>query len=474
MSYAIGIDLGTTSLSALILNLADGGIVVQRTLPHGALSSPSAGRAELDLGRVLALLAAAVQEMLAANPGCAQEVRCIGVTGQQHGLALLDGLGRPVAPAITWQDQRGEELMPESDESYVRRLIALAGGPPAFERMGCLPATGYLGVTLFWLAQHQALDAGVAQVGLIPDAAVTYLTGHAVATDPTNGGSSGLLDIHARDWDWEIMDRLRLPRGLFPLIAEAGSPAGTLRADLARRWGLPNEIPVGVALGDNQASFLGSVRRPAESVLVNIGTGGQVSAWVPEPARLDDFDTRCFPGGGYLLVGATLYGGATYAAWRGFLRDVGVAFFGATGQEELYDRMTELAGAVASGAEGVRCNPLFAGTRADPAARGGFAGLTTATLTPAHLTRALLEGMADGYHALYARMRPIIGERALLVGSGNALARNPLLARLVSERFGRPMHLAPAAEAAALGAALTAAVGCGALPGFEAAARLLG
>jgi sedoheptulokinase len=475
MRYAIGIDLGTTTLSVLALDLDSGNIPVQRTVFHDAGTSVprTQRRAELSLERALPLLADILDDLLVQGAIAARDVCCIGVTGQQHGLALLDATGRPVAPAITWQDQRGEELYRGHSETYVQRLIALAGGRAAFEPMGCLPATGYLGTTLFWLSQNQALPPEAACACFIPDAVVAYLTGHLPPTDPTDGGSSGLMNIQARDWDWDVILRLGLPRGLFPPIAESGSVVGMLRADLARRWRVPTDTPVGVALGDNQASFVGSVRQPADGVLVNIGTGGQVSAWTPTLARLPDCDTRCFPGGGYLLVGAALFGGTTYAVLRDFYRAVGMAFFGASGQEELYDRMTELASAVPPDAEGVRCQPLFAGTRADPLVRAAFSGLSASTLTPAHLTRALLEGMAEGFYALYDEMRPITGERAHLIGSGNAILRNPLLRQLLSERFGRPMQVAPSIETAAVGAALVAAIGCGSLSGWQVAASLL-
>jgi len=129
---------------------------------------------------------------------------------------------------------------------------------------------------------------------------------------------------------------------------------------------------------------------------------------------------------------------------------------------------------VSPGADGLRCSPLFTGTRTDPTLRGSFTGITPENLTPGHLTRALLEGMAEGFYAFYEQMRPLLGSRTQLIGSGNGLRRNPLLAQILAERFGMPLHIPALEEEAAVGAALLAAVGTGEYADLEKATRMLG
>ncbi|MFH1085507.1 MAG: FGGY family carbohydrate kinase, partial [Chloroflexota bacterium] len=446
-------------------------VVVSRTVAHGSdvttLADRQRGRAEVDVERLCAVAIAALGELVAEGrrrtaAGDGLEVACIGVTGQQHGVALLGEDGRALGPAITWQDQRGAEPAPGGDGSVVDHLVRAAGGAEAFARMGCQPATGYLGVSLCWLKLLQRLPPPGSVACFIPDVLAARLADCAPVVDATNGGSSALFDIVAGDWDWGLIRRLGLPPALFPPVRASGAPLGGLSRALAERVGLAPGTPVAVAVGDNQASFIGSVPRPAECLLVNVGTGAQVSAWVESYGREAELDTRAYPGGGYLLAGAGLFGGTSYALLQGLFWAVGQEMFGAADDTPLYARMTALAAATPPGADGLRWSPHFSGTRADPGQRGVLSGLSAANLTPGHLARALLEGVAEALWALCARMQPRVGARPWLVGAGNALRQNAVLQEAVAARFGQPLHLAPQVEEAALGAALMAAAGVGA------------
>ncbi|MBI2939645.1 MAG: hypothetical protein HYY04_04335 [Chloroflexi bacterium] len=291
------------------------------------------------------------------------------------------------------------------------------------------------------------------------------------AADPTNAASSGLFDVQAGTWDRELVRRLGLLERLLPTVAPSGARAGVLQGDVARSIGLRGGTPVFVALGDNQASVLGSVREYEHTLIVNIGTGGQISARLEDCAFVPGLDTRPFPGGRYLLVGAGLTGGRSYAWLRDLFRAIGVAFFGARGDEDLYDAMTALAAAVPPGADGLCCEPLFTGSRRDPSRRGAFAGVGVANATPGHLARAVLEGMVEQFHQFFTSMAPVIGETRQLVGAGNGIRRNPVLAQILSRRFSLPLHRPVTTEQAATGAAMVAAVGCGTIGSLREAAR---
>ncbi|MCC7352129.1 MAG: hypothetical protein IT330_00125 [Anaerolineae bacterium] len=477
MALYIGLDAGTTTLSTVVLDAESGLLLARRTVIHTASATTpgekASGRAELDLNGLRSLMVKVLADVTSQIASRASEIGGIGVTGQMHGVAFLQPDAPPVRPAITWEDRRADERLPGSHETYLERFISLAGGPEAFARTGCLPATGYLGPTLFWLRHHDRLPPPPARVCFIPDAVVSFLTGLPPCTDPTDGGSSGIFDIVARAWDWPLIARLGLPEEIFPAVREPGERAGSLLAAIAAQTGLPPETPVFVALGDNQASFLGSVHEPVQALSLTVGTGSQVSALVGKFQRLPGLDTRYFPGGRYLLVGAGLFGGRSYAYLRDFFRQVGATFFGGRGDEELYDEMTRLAAQVSPGCEGLRCTPTFTGTRLDPALRASFTGLAPRNFTPGHLTRALLEGMAEGFHQFHEQMQPLAGPRTHLVGSGNGLRRNRLLAEMVGQRFGLPLYFPALEEEAATGAALTAAVGAGEVAGWDAAAALL-
>jgi len=235
---------------------------------------------------------------------------------------------------------------------------------------------------------------------------------------------------------------------------------------------LPAGLPVCVGIGDNQASFLGSVAEPADAVLINVGTGGQISVWVDEFHYDPALETRPFPGRGYLLVSAGLVGGRSYAVLEQFLHVVGRKFFGAVGNESLFAEMNRLAGAIPAGAHGLRCEPFFTGTRRQPDLRASWTGVTVENFTPGHMARALLEGMARAFHSSYQEIARASGQsRRRLVGAGNGLRENPLLARVLADEFGMPLATPAHREEAAFGAALAAGVGLGVFADFREAAR---
>ena len=477
MALLLGIDIGTTTCSAVAIDAPSGQIVAGASLPNRAAIAPPAndpGRHELDLvalGDLAVELLARAAQSLGRR---ASEIQGIGVTGQQHGLALLGPRNEPLGHAITWQDRRVEQLCSDCQETCLQRMIAQAGGPGAFSSCGCLPRVGYMGPTLYWLRQQGHL-ASNARACFIPDAVVTFLSDEPPCCDATNGGGSGIFDITRDDWHWEIVERLGLPAAILPPVRPSGQPIGGLLPDTAARTNVPAWTPVCVALGDNQASFVGSVADPQQSVLINVGTGSQLSAMVKRYVRLDDpeVETRSLPAGGYLLVYAGLFGGRSYAYLREFYRAVGVTLFGAAGDTELYDAMNAAASQVPAGSDGLVCTPTFTGTRADPSQRASFCGLSPANFFPGHLTRALLEGMANGFHTFYQRMLPHIGERQELVGTGNGIRKNRLCAQILAQRFEKPLRIPEHIEAGAVGAALLAGVRLGILPDMAAIGHLL-
>ena len=459
MPLYAGLDVGTTTLSAVILDAETGQPRATCTIPNSAGMRPGTtalGRAELNLNLLRTLAVRALAEAVARTGDSRHEIRGLGVTGQQHGVAFLAGDGEPLRPAITWQDRRVEEPVAQGGESYLHQFLGRAGGTDAFTRMGCVPAAGFMGPTLYWLKHHDQLPGPPATACFIPDAIVSFLSGCPPCTDPTNGGSSGIFDVVARQWAWDLIGRLDLPVAILPKVRDSGDLVGRLDPSLAARTELPVHTAVYVGIGDNQASFLGSVREPGDSILLNVGTGSQVSTMMGAFQRLPGIDTRYFPGGHYLLVGAGLFGGQSYALMRHFFRQIGEAFFGGLGDEDIYDRMTQLAACTLAGSQGLRFSPLFTGTRQDPSLQACLSGIGTDNLTPGCLVRALLEGIAEAFHALFQRMLPAIGNRTQLVGAGNGLRRNRLLAQILAMRFDMPLHIA-AREEAATGAALLAA-----------------
>jgi sugar (pentulose or hexulose) kinase len=427
MAIVIGIDLGTTTTTAVAVDTDAWRIVASHTLPTPRPQGMERCRTESDAE---ALVRTGREALEHVSTGA---VAGVGITGQQHGVVVVDDDLRPLTPFIGWQDKR-------ADGEVLARARELVGDTR--ERTGCRLSNGYGSVSLFWLKQRGELPKGT--VCTLMDYFAASLTGGRPVTEPTCAASLGCFDVARGEWDEEILRGLGLPRQMFPEVRRAGT-----------RLGHSN---VFVGIGDNQASFLGSVRQPASTVLVNVGTGGQVSAYSPTFALADTVEARPFPGGEYLLVSAGLCGGASLMVVLNAFQ----APLEASGGRE----PTGEAANIPRGCDGLICDPFFHGSRHDPNKRGSFTGITATNFTPAHMVRAVMEGMARVFAGSYDRLKGLRGPASSLAGAGNGLQANPLLVRIVEEAFEMPLSLSPHREEAAYGAALVAAVGAGLSPGF--------
>ena len=474
MAISLGLDLGTTTITALAVDVADGQVAARFTLSNDAEVTAAddkiRGRSEWDAAGIAAVATRALRSLVELLGARVQEVSGLGLTGQQHGVVLVDQRSQPIGPFINWQDRRVEEIDPRSGRTWLNEIRSLVA-TQARERTGCTISPGYLAATLYWLKAHDRLPPG-ARACFLVDYLSAALTGTAPVTDPTSAASSGAFDVRSGRWDAEVIESLGLPSDVFPAVGSAGQVQGGLQPSIAAATGLPDGLPVCIGMGDNQASFYGSVADLADTVLVNVGTGGQVTCWGERFVAATNLETRPFPGG-YLLVKAGLCGGRTYALLERFYREVCGAF-GRLPELPLFELMNRLAAAAPSGSDGLRCDPLFTGTRENPDLRGAFAGISATNFSPAQFTRALLEGMAEVFHTSYREIAALSGgPRSQLIGAGNGLRQNRLLVQIVSDIFGMPTSLPVHCEEAAFGAALVAAVGLGLLADQRAAAKLI-
>jgi sugar (pentulose or hexulose) kinase len=474
MPIILGVDLGTTKITVVAVDTHSGDVVATCTAANQAETTATddklRGYSEWDARTIAAQALKCVCGAVEQLGERRRDIAGLGITGQQHGVVLVDDRLAPLTPLINWQDRRADEPITATGKTYVQRAVEMAG-PQARDRTGCTLAAGYMGTTLYWMKERQALPEQ-ATACFVMDYFAALLTGKSPVTDPTCAGSSGLLNVVTNTWDGDLLTVLGLQTNLFPPVRPSGERLGALTPERAAAIGLSAGTPVFVGIGDNQASFVGSVGDPAHAVAVNVGTGGQVAAFAESFANDAALETRPFPRGGFLLVAAGLAGGASYAVLERFFKHVGVQLFGVKSEAPLFPRLNELAASVPAG--GLHCEPYFNGTRADPDLRASWTGVTAENFTPAYLTRALLEAMARTFEGGYQALKKHLRSRPTrLVGAGNGLRENALLARLVAEALDLPLSFARHREEAAFGAALVAAVGAGIFPNLAAAGRII-
>lgn len=468
MPLALSLDLGTTSIGAIAIN-TDGAVVRQVRLPNdSALSGLPSGCAEQSPARLRTLAIDALRQLAAQ---LTERPHCLGLTGQMHGMLLVDVARRPLTNLITWQDRRANLAAPNSTATYLEQLLGSCAESD-LSQTGCRPAAGYLGTTLFVLQQQKFNFVNAHRAAFLADWIAAELTGIEIVTDPSNAAASGVYDLQNGCWNDELIKITGAPRSLFPAVCESGTVIGTLTSDVAVATGLPVGLPVCNAIGDNQAAVLGSVRAGEPAIQINVGTGGQINWPIETFTRVPGMDTRYLPLGRLMLVGAGLSGGDAYA-WVNRTTANWLAEFGIEkSRDEIYTRMNELAAQVSEDNAGLACEPLFRGTRRNPSARGEFRGISFDNFTLGHVARAVLQGIADGMYSFYEQAGDVRPEKLTrIIGSGNGLRQNPLLVRAVSQTFNRPVLFPVHEEEAAYGTALLAGATTGMWPSLEAAGQ---
>ena len=429
---ALGIDIGTSSVSLAILG-DSGDEAGSLTYSNDSLVKGDRWENLQDAGLIASKVVSVAEDLVSRN----REIGAIGLSGQMHGILYVDKTGRAVSPLFTWQDGRGD--LPFRDgSSYAQTLSALTGYKLS---------TGYGLVTHYYNLLNGLVPAEAARICTVMDYAVMALTGScSPVIDPSNAASLGCFDLESLSFDTDALSKAGIDPSMLPDVSPTPSFQGFFRG-----------IPVATAIGDNQASFLGSVRSPGKAVHVTVGTSSQISVFTKEYSTAPGIDIRPLPGGGYLLVGAALCGGSALALLNGFLG--GTARF-LTGSEPdpdlIYERMGSVAFRPAS-ESGLSVSTTFRGTREEPSVRGRIDNVSFDNWNIEDLVLGFHRGIADELYSFYETMPASSREgKCVVVGSGNALRRNRLLRETVESRFGLRLELSQVCEEAAFGASLVA------------------
>jgi xylulokinase len=426
VTVLVGLDVGTTGVKALAIS--PDGAVVAKAEEEYPLSTPRPGWAEQDpedwwraSERVLARLGQG-------------EVTGIGLSGQMHGLVVLDRADRVLRPAILWNDQRtGAECAEIEGRLGFARLVELTGNRAL---------TGFTAPKLLWLRTHEPeVFASVAHVLLPKDYVRLRLTG-ARAVDVADASGTLLFDVAARRWSEEMLAALELPREWLPEALESPVVSGKTG----------DGVPVAAGAGDQAAGALGvGVSRPGPLSVV-LGTSGP-------RARVHVF-CHAVPGSWHAM--GVMLSAAGALRW----------FRDAFAPGEPFDRLVAQADAWPPGAEGLLFLPYLAGERTphfDPGARGALTGLSLRHDRGA-LVRAVLEGVA---YALRDSLG-LLGELGVRAEAGRVSgggARSDLWLRIVASVLGLPLERTAVEEGAAYGAALLGGVAGGVFADVEEAVR---
>ncbi|MDY0020005.1 MAG: FGGY family carbohydrate kinase, partial [Anaerolineae bacterium] len=264
----LGLDVSTTGAKALLID-ASGGVVSSATTPL-PLSTPHPLWSEQDPHDWWAGIAASIRRALAQAGVPGSAVKAVGLTGQMHGLTLLDGSGKVLRPAILWNDQRTGA---QCDEIRVRlgkeRFIQITGNDAL---------TGFTAPKILWVREHEPEIYARAAHVLLPKDYVRYrLTGE-YATDKAGAAGTVLFDVRARDWSPEVLAALDIPAAWLPKTHEGPEVTGVVAGEGAEATGLMVGTPVVAGGGDQAAGAVGVGAVEPGIVSLVLGTSGVVFA----------------------------------------------------------------------------------------------------------------------------------------------------------------------------------------------------
>ena len=465
MAYLLGIDIGTTGARALLVS--EKGVVVAGATEEYPLYTPEPMWAEQDPLDWWRATLDAVRRVLGTPGVKPDEIKGIGLTGQMHGVVLLDEKNEVLRPSLIWCDQRSQAQCDWITERVgAERLIELT----------CNPAlTGFSAPKLLWVRDHEPAIFEQAKKFLLPKDYIRFkLTGE-FASEVSDASGTSLFDVRQRKWSDEVLHDLELDRSLLPDVYESVVVSGRVSRETARLLGLPENTPVVGGGGDQAAGAVGNGVVEPGIVSSTIGSSGVVFAFTEQP-RLDPkgrMQSFCHAVPGKWHVMGVTQGAGLSLRW--FRDQCGGAeiLVGSYAGVDPYELLIKEAARAEPGCEGLLFLPYLMGERAphlDPNAKGVFFGLTGRHIR-AHMIRAIMEGVAfslrDSLEIIQQEMEiPVTQVRA----SGGG-ARSELWRQIQADIFGTEIVTINSSEGPAYGAALLAAVGAGFYDTVEDACR---
>ena len=452
-TYLLGIDSSTTATKALLIDAAGGVVAVAST--SYPFERPRPGWTEQRPDQFWDGTVKSIRAALDKAGATGQDVAAVGLTGQMHGMCLLDGHGEVIRPAILWNDQRTVRQCEAISQAIgAQRVLDITGNPVL---------TGFTAPKILWTRENEP-DAyrRVAKV-LLPKDYVRYRLSGEFFSDVSDASGTSLLNVRDRQWSDEALVALDIPRAWLPEVTESPVVSSRVSREAAAVTGLLAGTPIVGGAGDQAAGAVGSGIVREGLVSIALGTSGVVFAAsdayrVEREGRLHAF-CHAVPGMWHLM-GVMLSAAGSFQ-W----------YHDSVAPDLSFDDLTAEAAGAPTGAEGLLFLPYLTGERMpypDPAARGAWVGLTVRH-GRGHLTRAVLEGVGYGLKDGFELMRAAglgAAEQVRVSGGG---AKSALWRGILASILDANLATVNTTEGAAYGAALLAGVGAGVWPDVRAA-----
>lgn len=436
----LGIDIGTTSVTALMLDTETSTVVNCCTLKNDSFIE---GKSFEKLQSPQKIINTVKQAVTTVCENLSPDA--IGITGQMHGILYLDKNNTPCSPLMIWQDERGNEVF-ENGETYAQYLTRVTG----------ISASSGFGLTThFYNLKNNLVPQNAVMLCTIHDYLASLITSTKPVTHSSDGASLGFFDLENLRFDNVALEKAGINPCFLPEVIKGTECIGKTTCDF-----LPDNIPVAVAIGDNQASFLGSVAEPENSVLVNVGTGSQVSFLTKTVTSVKCGEIRPLTDDSYIYVGSSLCGGRAYAILKSFFSMCATMLNGSA--DNLYEKMDKLSETNFTISDKLNVNCEFCGTRENPTKRGFIDNISAENFTPENLICGFLNGVCTELKDMYLQATDLLVKKPQrLVCSGNGLRKSLVWRNIFSQEFGFSAELPKHSEEASVGACVFGGAACG-------------
>ncbi len=442
MALFIGIDSGTQSVKAVVLDFDAKKVIAEARAPHPLIDGLPSGHMEQHPGDWTAAMDTVIRDVVRKiGQSAARQVRGMGVSGQQHGFVPLDGEGLVIRPAKLWCDTSTTvecELM-------TRRL---GGQKAALRKTGNVILPGYTAPKILWLKRNEPAHFRRLRHILLPH---DYLNFHLTGSffmEHGDASGTGLMDVRTRQWSKDAIAAVD-PRiaDYLPPLSPSRASAGVLRPEREKQYGLPSGVVVSAGGGDNMMGAIGTGNVAPGVVTASFGTSGTIYAHATRPVvdPHGEIAAFCSSSGGWLPLLCTMNVTTVTEQVR--------ALFGYD-----HDALAKAVTDAPAGADGLVLLPYMAGERTPnvPAGTGVLFGLNSRTFNPGHLARAAMEGVTLGMNYGLLRLAALgVKVREIRITGGGA--RSPIWRQLMADIFGVPVVAMVEDEGAALGSAIQAA-----------------
>ncbi|MGM0240263.1 xylulokinase [Enterococcus sp. AZ103] len=443
MRYVLGIDLGTSSLTGIVMN-QNGQVVAERSSDY-SLSSPQSGFSEQNPADWIAACDQVLTELVATFPSLKENLAGISFSGQMHSLVVLGEEKQPIYPAILWNDVRTSKQCQEIMANFGEELLQITKN---------IALEGFTLPKILWLQENEPKVWGKVRHLMLPKDYLSFYFTDQLVTDYSDAAGTLLLDVEKRQWSREILEQFKIDSAILPKLVAATDQVGVMKSSLTEKFGFTQPVKIFAGGADNACGALGAGLVNEDAALISIGTSGVFSSFeknIQDYQGKLHFFNHVIPNS-YYSMGVTLAAGNSLS-W----------FKDSFAKEESFSELLKDIGEIPAGSEGLLFAPYIVGERTphfDSQIRGSFIGIDTRHQRD-HFARAVLEGITFSLkdsQLLMEETKNKAFKEMISVGGG---AKNPEWLQMQADIFNAKIKSLVVEQGPGAGACMIAAIGCG-------------